>query len=210
MPEKPKIQWMPQEDAELLKVIDILKTICINKCKSAPNEVPGDSRGDTIAHYADFYARNFVCPNRNIVKPQLKTATCNAFAITLAAIYSFPVKRRGNDLSQALQDPEFTKTITFLKHDFWDLVNEIDVELLKRSSRDAKASRAAAKKAVSESINETTMNRQELDKIFVNAFLGTSNQVETIDEEEILDEVTIENIQESFYSLLDKMEHING
>ena len=205
-----QVQWVPQEDAELLKVIDTLRTICINKCKTAPNEVPGDSRGDTIAHYAEFYARKYVCPNRQIVKPQLITATCNAFAITLSAIYGFPVKRRGNDLSNALQDPDFKKNMTDLENDFYDLIKDIDDELLKRSSKDIKAARSAAKKNVSESINEITMNREKIGKMFTDAFLGISSQVETIDEEEMQDEVTIESIQESFYSLFDKLEHING
>lgn len=204
-------QWVPKGDEEIGDIINILSAICSKRCGSAPNTVAGDSLGDTIAHFAEFYAKNYICPNRNIVVPNLIEATCNTFAIALAAIYGFSVQRRGNSLSAALKNPQFDKTLNELYQDFMDLVSEINVELLKLSSKRKKSSISAAKKQVSEGLSEYGRGRgisfDEFKKIFVN---GGNVSPEGGIEEETLEEDAGEIIKESFFSLLDKMENING
>ena len=203
-------QWVPKGDEEIADVINILSTLCSKYCNTAPNTVAGDSLGDTIAHYAEFYAKNYVCPRRGIVKPNLVEATCNAFAILFAAIFGFQVQRRGNKLSGALRDPDIDKNLNDAKEDFFDLVSEINTELLKLSSKRKKAAIAGAKKQVVESIEEMKMRKitpEEFDAVFMNG--GNVNE-EEIYEEEISDEVTVDNLRESFFRLVDKMDHLNG
>lgn len=203
-------QWAPRGNEEIADIINILAAICLKHCGTAPNTVAGDSLGDTIAHFAEFYAKNYVCQNKGIVKPSIVTATCNAFAISLAAIYGFQVQRRGAQLSGALKDPEFEKLINSLFMDFMDLVSEINVELLKLSHQRKKAS-AKTKTQVAENVEEMKQNRtisfQEFANIFVNG--GNVNE-EEICEEEVVDEVSDDVLQESFFRMLDKMEHLNG
>ena len=94
--------------------------------------------------------------------------------------------------------------------DFMDLVSEINVELLKLSHQRKKAS-AKTKTQVAENVEEMKQNRtisfQEFANIFING--GNVNE-EEICEEEVVDEVSDDVLQESFFRMLDKMEHLNG
>jgi len=199
-------QWQPKGEEEIGDIINILSALCSKYCGRTPNTVAGDSLGDTIAHFADFYARYYICPNRQIVKPSLVDAACNAFAIGLASVYNLPVQRRGGQMSKALQDPEFEKTLNDLYQDFMDLVSEINVELLKLSSarRKKKVSQPAAK-VVEEDINEQSSFGQPISfDEFKNLFVGN------VMEEELDEEPSLDTIQESFFNMLDKLERING
>ena len=203
-------QWVPKGNEEIADIINILSVICSKHCGTSPNTVAGDSLGDTIAHFAEFYAKNYVCQNKGIVKPSIVTATCNAFAISLAAIYGFQVQRRGAQLSGALKDPEFEKLLNGLYMDFMDLVSEINVELLKLSHQRKKAS-TKTKTQVAESLNEMNQNRTISFKEFANIFINGGNVNEgEICEEETADEVSNDELCESFFRMLDKMDRLDG
>lgn len=204
-----QVQWTPKGNEEIADLINILSGICSKHCGSSPNTVAGDSLGDTIAHFAEFYAKNYVCPNRNIVKPNLVVATCNTFAIALAAIYGFQVQRRGGQMSGALNDPNFEKLLNELYQDFMDLVSEINVELLKLSHQRKKAA-LKTKTQVAENVEEmahgNTISFKQFADIFVHG--GNVNEEELC--EEVVDEISAEELQESFFRILNKMEHLNG
>lgn len=205
-----QVQWKPKGEEEIGDIIESLSAICARHCGKTPNAVAGDSLGDTIAHFAEFYAQYYVCPNRQIVKNELVTATCNAFAIGLASIYGFSVQRRGNQLSGALKDPKFQSTLNDLWQDFMDLVAELNTDLLKKSNQKKKASMAKTATPVAESIEETNMGKNITFKDFANLIINGGNvPSDGVVEEEIVDDVPVESIQESFFKMLDKIERIN-
>lgn len=208
-------QWVPKGNEEIADIIESLSAICSKHCNSTPNTPAGYGLGDTIAHFAEFYAEHYVCPHRQIVQGPLKKATCNAFAIALAAIYGFSVQRKGNDLSGALKDPNFERTLDELFDDFRELVTELNVDLLKKSSKRQKAKRAAPVQAkpVAESIDENVMQHKDITfDEFANLIINGGNvpNNELMEEIDVPDDVNPENIQESFFKMLDKIEHING
>ena len=206
-----QIQWKPKGEEEVGDIIQSLSAICARHCGRTPNAVAGDSLGDTIAHFAEFYAQYYVCPNRQIVKPELVTATCNAFAIGLASIYGFSVQRRGNQLAAAVNDPKFQTTLNDLWQDFMDLVSELNVDLLRKSNQKKKASMAKTATPVAESIEKTNMGKNITFKDFANLIINGGNVLsDSVVEEEVVDDVSTKNIQESFFKMLDKIERING
>ena len=64
---------------------------------------------------------------------------------------------------------------------------------------------------VAESIEETNMGKNITFKDFANLIINGGNvPSDSVVEEEIVDDVPVENIQESFFKMLDKLENING
>lgn len=215
------VQYKPQQivrrgDEEITDIINILSAICTQKCGTSPRGV-GGSLGDDIAHYADFYAKNYVCPGRNIVVPAIKEAVGNAFAIGLAAVYGFQVQKYSANLNAALgnarKDQTFKENITKCYQDFIALVGEINSELLKLSHSRAKsrangsgANNGTVKAVVEEGLGDG-MPKPISFKEFAH-YAGLELDEEVM--EETADETTPEMVQEGFFRLFDKMENLNG
>lgn len=215
------VQYKPQQivrrgDEEITDIINILAAICSRDCGTTPRGVIGGSLGDDIAHYADFYAKNYVCPGRNIVVPAIKEAIGNAFAIGLAAVYGFQVQQYSGRLNAALtnarKDQSFKDNLTKCYQDFISLVGEINSELLKMSSSRIKAKKkannAAAQKAVVEEAFEGGMPKPISFEEFAHYAGLDLEEGEVM--EETAEEETPEMVTESFFKLYDKMENLNG
>lgn len=209
-------QWQSKSDEELGNIITILKNICLDRCGSVPRAVDGDSIGDTIAHYTAFYAKNYICTHRNIVKPNEIQVVSNLFAIAMAAVFSVPIDNRVNNLSTTLNDSKFEEKLTDLWQDFIELVSLINVELLKISSKkikNVKASKGnqtnnantanAPLKNVMESIGNKQLMKPIQFKDFVEIYKSITNN-----EDDINNNTLLETMRDSFFNFLDRLDNV--
>ena len=214
------VQYVPQQtvrksDSEITDIINILSAICVRDCGHT-ERVNGGSLGDAIAKLGECYAKDFICRRNNISIPKIKDAVGYAFATGLAAVFGFQVQKYGSELSSALSngnhDTSVKGLLTKFYQDFAELVGEINVELLKLSRSRIKANKAnGLKQALEESINEMKykpISFEEFAKLFNDGEM--MNNVSELEEEEMAEENPAENLQESFFALMDKMERING
>ena len=92
-----------------------------------------------------------------------------------------------------------------------DLVAELNTDLLKKSNQKRKNTMAKVAKPVAESIEEAGMQKNITFKDFASLIVNGGNvPSDGVVEEEIVDDVPVESIQESFFKMLDKIERINN
>jgi hypothetical protein len=220
-----QMQVVSRTNDELSDIIDIMEDICKRDTGSAP--ISNGSLGDKIAGLAFHYAKEYICPSRNIVKPSMVNAVSNGFALIFAAVYGFHVQRYAQGLSAVYQstktEESYKEVVKIVFQDYVDLATEIDKRLRALSNmrvkyrKDLKANAQANAQAaqdtdqpqqavVEESIYGGKTRILSFDE-FASIMMGQGIMEEEV--EEITDE-PIENLQESFFNLLDRMELING
>lgn len=192
-----KVQVVPYTNDELPDILDAFQDIY--KAQVGRNPVINNgSMGDKIAGVAYQYANDYICPNFNIQKGDLKTAICNAFAMYFAAVYGFHVQSYAAGFSELLQkakgDENYTKVFKQIMLEAGNVSNKISKKLQAISHekaiqrRDNKAAAAQAQSA------------QDQD---------AQQQTTVAESEEVIDE-PIQDLQESFFNLLDRMDNIYG
>lgn len=220
-----QMQVVSRTNDELSDIIDIMEDICKRDTGSAP--ISNGSLGDKIAGLAFHYAKEYICPSRNIVKPSMVSAVSNGFALIFAAVYGFHVQRYAQGLSAVYQstktEESYKEVVKIVFQDYVDLATEIDKRLRALSNmrvkyrKDLKANAQAnaqgaqdtdqpQQAVVEEGIYDGKTRILSFDE-FASIMMGQGIMEEEV--EEVADE-PIENLQESFFNLLDRMELING
>jgi len=111
-------------------IIKVLLDICSKYCGKTPNMVANGNPSETIANLCDFYARYYVCPNRQIVKPAFVDAVCYIFSVAIPRTFGFSVQRN-KQINGVLQSPEFEGTRNVIYQDFMDLMNKIQSVIIR-------------------------------------------------------------------------------
>lgn len=194
-----KVQVTPYSNDELPDILAAFQDIYTTQLGKPP-VINNGSIGDKIAGIAYQYANDYICPNFNIQKGDLKTAICNAFAMYFAAVYGFHVQHYAMGFSELLQkaknDEKYTKVFKQIMLEAGSVSNKISKKL-QTISHD---------KAIQRRNNKAAMAQKQ----DAQAQDGNAEQQTTVAEsEEIIDEPT-QNLQESFFNLLDRIENIYG
>lgn len=208
-------QVVPRSLDEITEIINIFRAICARDCGTAPNQVNG-GLGDQIAHYAEFYARHFIIPNKNIVKGPCQDAVAIGLGLALAATYGFNVQSYSSRMSQLLhttskdRDLNFAMGVCFKEYE--DIVGEINTELLKASHKMVKAGQKTAKtQPMQQVVEEDAMSSESLPQPMnfeqFSEVLGLNDMEQIPTEYEDAETApSQEQMMESFFRMLDKIE----
>lgn len=220
-----QMQVVSRTNDELSDIIEIMEDICKRDTGSAP--MSSGSLGDKIAGLAYHYAKEYICPARNIVKPSMVNAVANGFALIFAAVYGFHVQRYAQGLSAVYQasktEENYKEVVKLVFQDYVDLATEIDKRLRTLSNMRVKYRKDLKTNAQAQT-QDATNNGQPQQAVVEEGAYNRTSRILSFDEfaaimmgqkimEEEVEEVSeepIESLQESFFGLLDRMELING
>ena len=201
-----------------------IKTIIFALCSQAGVSVNsvGDV-GEDIVHACYKYAEIILAPKFGKIKPEYVQAFCHGFASAIAVTYGFKSEKGAKFLSAALsnrkQETALRTVVAEFFMDYKKMILTINRELAKSHSKMRKSGQkvSAPVKSVAEDASEATgqaenlpqpMSFEEFSEILgVNPNASSAEEPAADNSYEDADTVpTQQQVMESFYNLLDKME----
>lgn len=212
-------------DSETEAIRDILKALLSSKGISVPSNIGQGNVGDDIVKLGYAYGNFLVNSGAyNFSKDEYKEAFRQAFAAAVAATYGFETAEGAQYLRQVLRnrgtDTELKTMVNLFFEEYKELISQVNSELVKMSKKLKKAGVASAKtsnvaeEVEFEEVSESGMNGfAPVSPLSAKQFYAFFGMGEGLNEEECVEQNDIEapdTIKESFFRMLDKIEHING
>lgn len=209
-------QIVTKTEDEVYEIKQIIFALC-SQAGVSVNSV-GDV-GDDIVHACYKYAEIVLAPKFGKIKPEYVQAFCYGFSSAIAATYGFASNRGAQFLSSVManrkQETALRTVVNEFFMDYKKFVLTINRELMKSHSKMRKAGMkvsAPKKVAVEEAdANNVSMGLpQPMSFNEFSKFMGVDFGAAGLEEEDEYEEIdttpTQQQVMESFYNLLDKME----
>ncbi len=198
-----------------------IKTIIFALCSQAGVSVNSVGNvGDDIVHACYKYAEIILAPKFGKIKPEYVQAFCHGFASAIAATYGFASNKGAAFLKQVManrkQETALRTVVNEFFMDYKKFILTINRELLKSHQKMRKAGlkvSTPAKAAVEEadmSMGQQPNLPQPMSFNEFAQYMGLGYGMQAMEEEDEYMDIdttpTQEQVMESFYNLLDKME----
>lgn len=212
-------QFVNRSSDEIAAIIEFLRSKCMQQGISI-GTVRGNM-GDQIIHAVKEYSKHFILPNNGGVKPEFTNAFCEAMAFSIAATYGIETPAGVSDLQKYLnaygKTKDLSSVVNLIFAEYKRLVTEINNDLRKQSNKMVKMGQKVTgvqKQAMEENVDEEVMESGiGASPMNFNQFLnvlGLNQQENAEIQEEVIDDTeAAQQIKESFFRLLDKMENLN-